>query len=219
MNKRWITKDPRPKGIPLRIEPDGIDLVASIDSLTTAADNKAKLRVFPRRDELTTADDVVFGVEAYNALYERVYGQSITVTLTDEKNQPRTFSFINAEGAPGLTVGSLPAGLYRYTARAAVEGRAEQASGEIFVRDLQLEALTARADHNLLSQLASRSGGQLFYPTQLAALEKTLLAARFPAVLHADEQLRDLFNLRWLFFALLALLTVEWAARKYLGGY
>ncbi|MBC7449439.1 MAG: VWA domain-containing protein [Hymenobacteraceae bacterium] len=201
-------------------QPEAYDRVINgVVGLLTAADNKQKLRVFPRRDELTTADDVVFGVEAYNALFERAYGQSVTVTLTDEKNRPRTFSFVNAEGAPGLTVGSLPAGLYRYSARATVEGRPETASGEIFVRDLQLEALTARADHNLLSQLARRSGGQLFYPDQLAALEKTLLAAKFPAVLHADEQLRDLINLRWLFFTLLALLTVEWAARKYLGGY
>ncbi len=201
-------------------QPEAYDRVLNgVVGLLTAADNKAKLRVFPRRDELTTADDVVFGVEAYNALYERVYGQSVTVTLTDEKNRPRTFSFINAEGAPGLTVGSLPAGLYRYQARATVEGRAETASGEIFVRDLQLEALSARADHNLLNQLARRSGGQLYYPAQLAALEKQLLAAKFPAILHADEQLRDLINLPWLFFGLLALLTVEWAARKYLGGY
>ena len=201
-------------------QPEAYDRVINgVVGLLTTADNKQKLRVFPRRDELTTADDIVFGVEAYNALYERVYGQSVTVTLTNERNEPRTFSFINAEGSPGLTVGSLPAGLYRYTARAAVEGRPETASGELFVRDLQLEALTARADHNLLSQLAQGSGGRLFYPAQLAALEKTLLDARYPAVLHADEQLRDLINWPWLFFALLALLTVEWATRKYLGGY
>ena len=201
-------------------QPEAYDRVINgVVGLLTAADNKQKLRVFPRREELTSADEIVFGVEAYNALYERVYGQTVSVTLTDERNRPRTFSFINSEGAPGLPVGSLPAGLYRYAARATVEGRPEQASGELFVRDLQLEALTARADHNLLNQLARRSGGTLYYPAQLAALEKSLLDARFPAVLHADEQLRDLINFRWIFFALLALLTLEWAARKYLGGY
>jgi hypothetical protein len=201
-------------------QPEAFDRVVNgVVGLLTAADNKKKLRVFPRRDELTTADEVAFGVEAYNALYERVYGQSVTVTLTDEKNRPRTFSFVNAEGSAGLAVGSLPAGLYRYVARATVEGRPEQDAGELVIRELQLEALTARADHNLLNQLATRSGGKLFFPSQLGALQQTLEAARFPSVLHASEELRDLINLRWLFFALLALLTIEWMARKYLGGY
>lgn len=201
-------------------QPEAFDRVFNgLVQLLTTTDNKKKLRVFPRQDEVTTADDVVFGVEAYNALYEKVYGQTVTVTVTDEQNHPRTFSFVNADGNAGLNVGSLPGGVYRYVARATVEGQAQQDAGELIVRELQLEALTARADHNLLSQLAGKSGGKLFYPSQLAALEQALRQAKYPAILHADEQLRDLINLRWLFFVILALLTLEWTARKYLGGY
>lgn len=201
-------------------QPEAFDRVLNgLVQLLTTTDNKKKLRVFPRQDEVTTADDVVFGVEAYNALYEKVYGQNVTVTLTDEQNHPRTFSFVNADGNAGLNVGSLPGGVYRYLARATVEGQPQQDAGELVVRELQLEALTARADHNLLNQMTSKSGGKLFYPSQLDALEQALRQAKYPAILHADEQLRDLINLRWLFFVVLALLTLEWTARKYLGGY
>lgn len=201
-------------------QPEAYDrLINGLVQLLTTVDNKKKLRVFPRQDELTTSDDVVFGVEAYNSLFEKVYGQSITLTLTDEQNRPRTFSFINAEGNAGLNVGSLPGGLYRYVARATVEGKPQQDAGELVIRQLQLEALQATADHNLLAQVARKSGGQLFYPAQLPQLAAALQKRQFPAVLHADEQVRDIINLRWLFFALLALLTVEWASRKYLGSY
>ncbi len=104
-------------------QPEAYDrLINGLLQLLTTADNKKKLRVFPRQDELTTADDVVFGVEAYNALYERTYGQPLTLTLTDEKNRARTFSFINADGNAGLRVGALPGGLYRYVARATIDG-------------------------------------------------------------------------------------------------
>jgi hypothetical protein len=81
-----------------------------------------------------------------------------------------------------------------------------------------LEALESRADHNLLAQLARRSGSQLYYPAQLDQLTQDIIKANYKPVISTDEDLKDLINLKWLFFLILAFLTVEWAVRKYSGS-
>ena len=81
-----------------------------------------------------------------------------------------------------------------------------------------LEALESRADHNLLAQLARRSGARLYYPAQLDRLAEDIKKANFKPVITADEELKDLINLKWLFFVILAFLTVEWVVRKYSGS-
>ncbi|MFT7158757.1 MAG: hypothetical protein ACI8Q1_003791, partial [Parvicella sp.] len=36
---------------------------------------------------------------------------------------------------------------------------------------------------------------------------------------HSNEDFLAIINLKWLFFFLLALLSIEWFSRKYSGGY
>jgi hypothetical protein len=49
-------------------------------------------------------------------------------------------------------------------------------------------------------------------------LAQALEKANFKPVISSEEDLKELINLKWLFFALLALLGAEWAIRKYQGG-
>jgi hypothetical protein len=39
------------------------------------------------------------------------------------------------------------------------------------------------------------------------------------SLIHTEETFNQLINLKWVFFLLLALISVEWFMRKYLGGY
>ncbi|MBX0290685.1 VWA domain-containing protein [Hymenobacter sp. HSC-4F20] len=186
--------------------------------LLTQNANKKRLDVYPTQDAFNAHDDVTFGAETYNAIFERIYGQQITLTLTNEQQKNRTFTYTTtSDGAP-LHLGPLPAGVYRYVARATLGGQPQQDRGEVLVQDQQLEAIQSRADHNLLHQLARRSGQRLYYPTQFAQLAQDIEKANYKPVIYAHEDLKDLINLKWLFFVLLALLTVEWATRKYSGG-
>ena len=86
------------------------------------------------------------------------------------------------------------------------------------MQEQQLEALQSRADHNLLAQLARRSGQRLYFPPQLDQLAQDIEKAGYKPVIYEQEDLKDLINLKWLFFLLLGLMTVEWATRKYSGG-
>ena len=199
--------------------PEAYDrLIGRTLQLLTQNANKKRLDVYPTQDAFGTQDDVTLGAETYNAVFERIYDQKITLTLTDSARKTRTVTFSNpADGSP-LHLGTLAAGLYRYQARATLSGQAQQAAGEILVQNQPLEAQESRADHRLLAQLSRRSGGQLYYPAQLDKLAQDIAARNFRPVISSEEDLKDLINLKWLFFALLALLTAEWATRKYQGG-
>ncbi|GAA4370079.1 hypothetical protein GCM10023185_44320 [Hymenobacter saemangeumensis] len=192
-------------------------IIRTLQLLTQNA-NKKRLDVYPTQDAFGTQDDVTLGAETYNAVFERLYNQQINLTLTDEKKNTRRFSFANAEDGSPLHLGPLPAGLYRYEAKATLGGQAQQDAGEILVQEQPLEALESRADHNLLAQLSRRSGGRLYYPSQFDKLTQDLLQANFKPVITAEEDLKDLINLKWLFFLILGFLTVEWAVRKYSGS-
>ncbi|MET4107198.1 VWA domain-containing protein [Hymenobacter sp. UYP22] len=199
--------------------PEAYDrLVLRTLQLLTQNANKKRLDVYPTQDAFDTQDDVTFGAETYNAIFERIYNQQITLTLTDEQQKNRTFTFANTEDGAPLHLGPLPAGLYRYTARATLGGQPQQVRGEVLVQAQQLEATQSKADHNLLAQVARRSGQRLYFPQQLQQLAQDIRKANYKPVLYEQEDLQDLINLKWLFFLLLGLLTVEWATRKYSGG-
>ena len=192
-------------------------IIRTLQLLTQNA-NKKRLDVYPTQDTFGTQDDVTLGAETYNAVFERLYNQQIDLTLTDEKQQARRFSFANPDDGSPLHLGPLPAGLYRYQARATLGGQPQQDAGELLVQAQPLEALESKADHNLLAQLSRRSGSRLYYPAQFDKLAQDIMKANYKPVITAEEDLKDLINLKWIFFVILGFLTVEWAVRKYSGS-
>ncbi|UOQ96309.1 VWA domain-containing protein [Hymenobacter sp. 5317J-9] len=200
-------------------KPEAYDrlIIRTLQLLTQNA-NKKRLDVYPTQDAFGTQDDVTLGAETYNAVFERLYNQKIDLVLTDARQQTRRFSFTNAEDGSPLHLGPLPEGLYKYQARATLGGQAQQDAGELLVQAQPLEALESKADNNLLAQLSRRSGSRLYYPAQLDQLAQDILKANYRPVITAEEDLKDLINLKWIFFLILAFLTVEWAVRKYSGS-
>lgn len=194
-------------------------LITNLVQLLSAPRNKKRLNVYPTQTEYTSSDEIRFNAEAYNEALEPVYGQSITLNISGEDEQPRTFTFANGENQSGVNIGTLPGGRYTYSATASINGQRQKDEGEFVVEELQLEALNAVADHNLLYQLASNSGSKLYYPQQLQQLEQDILQADHKNVIYSKEELNDLVDLKWLFFLLLGLVCVEWFVRKYNGSY
>lgn len=194
-------------------------LIVSSIQLLTAQQNQKHLNVYPVQEEFYVSDDIRFEAEVYNAIFEKIYGQEITLRVTDEKNKSRSFSFVNGEGFEGLNIGSLPGGVYRYTASTNIDGKTEQDRGEFVVQELQLEALNALADHDLLHQLGQKTGSRLYYPNQTEQLQQDILKADYKNIIYSNESLEDLINVKWLFFAILFLISAEWFLRKYHGSY
>ena len=194
-------------------------LITNLVQLLTAPRNKKRLNVYPVQNEYSNSDEIRFEAEAYNEALEPIYGQNITLKVTGEKGESKSFNFANGENQSGLNIGSLPGGRYTYTASARINRSLQQDKGEFLVEELQLEALHAVADHNLLYQLGSNTGSRLYYPAQLQQLEKDILDSENKDLIYSSESFNDLVDMKWLFFVLLALVCAEWFVRKYNGSY
>ncbi len=195
------------------------DLIQKVLQLISVKEDRRRLRVYPVRDEFVAGETVAFQAETYNAIYERIYDVPVKLTLTDERDITRTYTFTPTETNGRFEISRLPNGVYRYRASATLNGTAEQSAGQLVVRDVNLESQSTTADFGLLRQLATQTGGRFQTGDNAAALTTYLANRATPARLSSTELLSELLNWRWLFGLILLLASTEWGLRKYNGGY
>jgi hypothetical protein len=118
-----------------------------------------------------------------------------------------------------LDAGYLPTGDYQYRAYINVNNREESYTSNFVVKALQLEMADLEARHDILYQLGEISGGKMYYPGQIAELEKTLADKKAKPVIFNTASFHNLINIKWIFFLILALISLEWFMRRYHGAY
>ena len=88
------------------------------------------------------------------------------------------------------------------------------------MKELVAERLSTVADHGLWAGIAARTQGLMTHASdterivEAIAGKKTIVPRSY-----AHASFSDLIGLRWIFFLLLALLTLEWALRRRSGTY
>jgi hypothetical protein len=195
------------------------DFFLKVIQFLSSKDDKRKFRIYTTNNEYLSFENVVFEAEAYNELYEKLANVKVSLSLQNEEGKNFNYSFTISGGTTKFEIANLPKGIYKYAATADILGKTEKATGEFVVKDLQLETLSSTADFTLLRKVAQNTQGKFYTMSQLDNLEKDLLASKKPDLLHTSEELLEIIHLRWLFFALLLILSVEWFLRKYLGSY
>jgi hypothetical protein len=93
-------------------------------------------------------------------------------------------------------------------------------TGRFTITPVNFEDLDLRANHNLLFQLANESGGRFYSPVQIEQMLTDLENNnRLKSTSYFQEMINEMLNLKWLFFVVLLLLSVEWFLRKFWGLY
>lgn len=187
--------------------------------VSTTADD-APVRVRPTTASFDGDAPVEFAGQVYDESRRPVPDARVDVTVTDSTGTelPYTMEALG-QGRYTLSVGTLPEGTYRYSARAQLEGASLGTdSGTFTVAPLRLESQTPRADPVLMRQLAARSGGTA-HTARTAAQLPTQLSQRtsFSAETVRRTSNLKLWHYTWLLGLLLGLLGTEWTLRKYLG--
>jgi len=193
--------------------------ISKLTQFLSAKEDKRRFRVYPEKDEFVDTEAVVFQTEIYNEIYEEVYGYNISLSIKDETEEERKYSYQTNESNTQYRVSNLPEGVYQYTATAEINGEQMQSSGEFTVRSLQIENLNLTANHQLLRELSSNTGGKFFTQNDLGQLAAQLQTQEARGKIYTSEAFLPIINLKWLFFVLLILVSLEWGLRKYMGSY
>ena len=189
-----------------------------IQYLSTGED-KRKFRSYPIKQEFPDTEAVVFESQVYNDIFEPVYGSTIDIELSDESGKRTRYSYTTSAGSNRYQIGGLREGVYRYVSKTTISNKEESVRGEFAVVQRQAEMQNLTADFDLLRRISQNSGGK-FYPSSGAAtLGEALTKSEAKSIIHSEESYESIINLKWVFWALALLVSLEWFTRKYFGSY
>jgi hypothetical protein len=188
----------------------------TVQYLSVRAD-KSFFRVYTRR-VINENEPIEFDAEVFNPSYELITEPDVSMVITDEAKKQFTYTFSKTARGYHLNTGNFPPGNYTYRSQVKINNQVFEQKGEFTVKQLMAEYTGLVADHSLLYNIGKKTGGQVFYPSQMDALTKKLLEnENIKTLVHEQKQVNDLINLRVWFFVLLIFLSVEWFVRKYNG--
>ncbi|HSO86280.1 MAG TPA: hypothetical protein VLQ91_07005 [Draconibacterium sp.] len=165
-------------------------------------------------------DDIILKAEVYNDAFERINTEEVKIKIQNSGNEELEFTFDVQGNDYFLNAGHLPMGDYTFSASVDIAGKTFSETGRFTIVPVNFENLDLRANHNLLYQLAFQSGGRFYNTNQSEQMITDLQNNnRLKATSYLQEMVNELINLKWLFFVVLLLLSVEWFLRKFWGLY
>jgi hypothetical protein len=199
---------------------DGIDdLINKIIQYLSAKEDRRKFKVYPVRNENWDNEAVIFENEIYNDIYEKIYDQKIDLTLIDEEENSYEYSYIISKVNSQFKISGLNPGVYQYIARTILDDEIKTVEGTFSIKKLLVEISNLKADFNMLRELSRRSSGTFYTISNIDDLADDIRSSEVHSLIHSSESYSAIINLKWIFFLILLLITLEWGLRKYLGGY
>jgi hypothetical protein len=186
----------------------------SVQYLTANA-NHQQFRVYPAKNVFDEGDDVILNAELYNDALELVNTPDVKIDLTASSGKRYSFLFTRNGQSYQLNAGTLPVDEYIYTANTKVGNKVFNANGHLTIKALNLETRQSTANHQLLYTIAKQSGGKMLLPAQMNVLADLIKKNdNIKTIVYEDKHYSDLVDIKWLFAAILALLSTEWFLRK-----
>lgn len=195
------------------------ELFSKLIQYLSTVEDKRKFKSYPAQQDFAETESVVFESQVYNDIFEPVYGNRIELEIKDQAGATSTYNYVTAPGNTRYEIGGLKEGVYRYRSSTVIDGKTEEVKGQFAVIAREAELLNLTADFQLLRRLSANTGGRFYKSSETAELRNDLDKIEAKSVIHSEESYEQLVNLKWLFWVLLALVSVEWFARKFFGGY
>ncbi|WP_207422345.1 hypothetical protein [Desertivirga brevis] len=208
---RWRLEDFKDNGSHQAVD----ELLTKTVQFISSRDDKRKFRVYPAKNTFDENEHINFNAELYNNAYELINAPEVLLTLKNSKGRSYSFQFSRTGNSYVLDAGTLPSGEYSFTGTTQLGSDKYQSSGKIVITKALLELRQTTANHQILYNIANQSDGELVYPdaihTLTGKLEKNELIKN---ISYENRRYEDMISLWWLFFIILALLTLEWFSRK-----
>jgi len=194
-------------------------LMGKIIQYMASRDDKRLFRVYAK-DRYNEDQNVMIEAEFYNKSLEAITDPEVTIVLKNKEGAEYPYTFSKGRNNYMLDAGRLPVGEYNYTASTSLGGESYTATGDFVITALLMEAVNTTADHQLLYSISENSGGQMVYPREVDKLTDLITQKEdIVPIIYSTRRLSEIIELKWIFFALLGLLSIEWFVRKYNGAY
>lgn len=183
-------------------------------------DDKRKFRINVSKNLYNENEPIVFDAELYNDNFELINDADATLTIVNQEGKEFPFAFNKTSKTYTLNAGLFPAGYYTFKGKTNYKGQELTFSGQFSVQPLQMEAYETTADFALLSSLSKQHGGEMVYADNVMSIaEKMKNDKGLKSIIYQTDKTRSLINLKWIFWLLLSLFSIEWFCRRYFGGY
>ena len=189
-----------------------------IQFLSIKAD-KRKFRFRPVKTDFSKNETVVFNVELYNDIYERVYGEKVDLTLIDENNNRTAYEYFPSQGDNGFELGLLQEGIYKFQAVSSTGGRENRVEGDFLVQNTNVESQILTANHQLLREISEKSNGAFLTISNVEELGNQIEKLNAKGIVRSKETFSPFIKNPWILALIVFLFASEWFLRKYFGAY
>lgn len=190
----------------------------TIQYISTKKDNR-KFILSSAKNLYKENESITINGQLYNDNYELTNEPEVFLSLYDQNGEEFKYTMSRTNDYYTINVGLLPPGSYRFNGRTNYNGLEYNDKGRFSIQEIQLESFDLQARHDVLTALAGGSD-QLYYPDNVDALVSTLLEKdTIKPVIYQNVKTQPLIDLKWIFFILLAMISVEWGLRRYFGSY
>ena len=194
---------------------DGFNEIISktVKYLLTEKDKELTIN---HKESYLNTESISISAELRNPSRELINEPDLHITI----NNQYEYVFSKGENNYHLNIGMLPEGIYNYCAHTSFGSVDYKVNGTFTVESIGIEAQDLTANIERMRSLASQTGGKHHYITDIHHIIKDLEDdSRITSISREDTRYDDLINLKWLFFSILALITIEWLLRKIFGIY
>ena len=177
---------------------------------------KDKELTINHKDSYLNTENITLTAELRNPSRELVNEPDLHIVINDSYD----YIFSKGENNYNLNIGMLPEGIYNYRAHTSLGGIDYNANGTFTVESIGVEAQDLTANIERMRSLASQTGGIHYYITDIQQIIQDLENDnRITSIAREETRYDDLINLKWLFFSILGIITIEWVLRKMFGIY
>lgn len=163
---------------------------------------------------------VLFEAQLYNNTYQLINSPDLFLDIINQEGKKFPFSFNKSNNSYNLDAGAFQIGNYKYHAYCTFGEKKYSKKGSFTILPVNIEAENTIANFNTLYKISNKTQGKMFYTNQFKDLILSLNNnSSIHSVYYYDKNIFDVINLKWIFFFILMLLSVEWFLRKFFGSY
>ncbi len=170
--------------------------------------------------EYAETENVILKAEVYNDAFERITNEEVNIDIKNENGDEFHFIFDVRGDSYYLNTGNLPAGNYTFDAEVSIGEETHTEHGNFVVSAVNLENMVTRANHRMLFQLASQTGGAFYTPGEIdEIINRVKNSDSLKPVSYFQDMISELLNMYRILIVIIILLSVEWFLRRYWGIY